>query len=120
MMINEDLMHSAEEGEYHILDWRSFKTPCVSRSSLGAEAQAGGQASDAVDFACEKTQDGYELESEEVPANDLGDQLETVNFALCFLCVRHMPCRATPHELSGQASDAECLLLVGDVFIFAA
>ena len=52
MMINEDLMHSAEEGEYHILDWRSFKTPRVSRSSLGAEAQAGGQASDAVDFAC--------------------------------------------------------------------
>ena len=28
----------------------------------------------------EKTQDGYELESEEVPVNDLGDQLETVNF----------------------------------------
>ena len=52
MMVNEDLMHSAEEGEYHILDWRSFKTPRVARSSLGAEAQAGGQASDAVDFAC--------------------------------------------------------------------
>ena len=24
------IMHSAEEGEYHILDWRSFKTPRVS------------------------------------------------------------------------------------------
>ena len=52
MLINEQLMTSPEEGDYHVIDWRSFKTPRVSRSSLGAEAQAGGQASDAVDFAC--------------------------------------------------------------------
>ena len=50
MLINGNLMHSDEEGQYHVLDWRSFKTPRVARSSLGAEAQAGGQASDAVDF----------------------------------------------------------------------
>ena len=38
--------------QYHVLDWKSFKTPRVARSSLGAEAQAGGQASVAVDFTC--------------------------------------------------------------------
>ena len=50
MLVNGKLMESNEEDYYHVLDWRSFKTPRVARSSLGAEAQAGGQASDAVDF----------------------------------------------------------------------
>ena len=52
MLINKSLFTTGEEGEYHILDWRSFRTPRVARSSLGAEAQAGGQAADAVDFTC--------------------------------------------------------------------
>ena len=52
MLVNDRLMNSNHEDFYHILDWRSFKTPQVARSSLGAEAQAGGQASDAVDFTC--------------------------------------------------------------------
>ena len=52
MMVHRELLTSSEEGEYHVLDWRSFRTPRVARSSLGAEAQAGGQAVDAVDFTC--------------------------------------------------------------------
>eukprot|EP00913_Durusdinium_trenchii_P003738 g3460.t1 len=52
MMVNDKLMKSDDEDFYHILDWKSFKTPRVARSSLGAEAQAGGQASDATDFVC--------------------------------------------------------------------
>ena len=50
--LNQSLLTSSEEGEYHVIDWRSFKTPRVARSSLGAEAQAGGQAADSVDFTC--------------------------------------------------------------------
>ena len=53
MLMNEDVLQSSgQEGAYHILDWRSFKTPRVARSSLGAEAQGGGQASDAVEYIC--------------------------------------------------------------------
>ena len=44
MLVNGKLMESDEEDYYRVLDWRSFKTPRVARSSLGAEAQAGGQA----------------------------------------------------------------------------
>ena len=44
LLVNKTLLTSAEEGEYHVLDWRSFRTPRVARSSLGAEAQTGGQA----------------------------------------------------------------------------
>ena len=40
------------EGAYHIVDWKSQKTPRVARSSLGAEAQAGGQACDALEHVC--------------------------------------------------------------------
>lgn len=40
------------ESEYHLVDWRSFKLPRVARSSLSAEAQAAGQACDALEFAC--------------------------------------------------------------------
>ena len=42
----------AEEGDYHVWDWRSFKLPRVARSSLSAEAQAAGQASDALELCC--------------------------------------------------------------------
>ena len=52
MLVNKALLTSSEEGQYHILDWRSFRTPRVARSSLGAEAQAGGQAADATEFTC--------------------------------------------------------------------
>ena len=52
MLVNKQLFTSGEDGEYHVLDWRSFRTPRVTRSSLAAEAQAGGQAADSVDFAC--------------------------------------------------------------------
>ena len=41
-----------EEGDYHILDWRSLKLPRIARSSLAAEAQAAACASDATEFAC--------------------------------------------------------------------
>lgn len=52
MLVNKALLTSSEEGQYYILDWRSFRTPRVARSSLGAEAQAGGQTADATEFAC--------------------------------------------------------------------
>ena len=41
-----------KEDVYHILDWKSSKLPRVARSSLSAEAQAAGLASDATEFAC--------------------------------------------------------------------
>ena len=40
-----------EETPYHVLDWKSFKLCRVARSSLTAEAQAFGQATDA-EYAC--------------------------------------------------------------------
>ena len=53
LMINKELLqHDGPEGAYHVLDWRSLKTPRVARSSLGAEAQAGGQACDALENVC--------------------------------------------------------------------
>ena len=52
-MINQSLLRpDGVEGAYHILDWRSQKTPRVARSSLGAEAQGGGQACDALEHVC--------------------------------------------------------------------
>ena len=51
-LMNKKLVTSPEEGEYHVVNWRSFRTPRVARSSLAAEAQSGGQAADAVDFTC--------------------------------------------------------------------
>ena len=39
MLVNRQLLTSGEDGEYHVLDWRSFRTPRVTRSSLAAEAQ---------------------------------------------------------------------------------
>ena len=54
LLVNAELLQTnGPEGSYRILDWRSFKTPRVSRSSLGAEAQGGGQAVDAVDYVCQ-------------------------------------------------------------------
>ena len=47
LMINKELLQ-----HYHVLDWGSLKTPRVARSSLGAEAQAGGQACDALENVC--------------------------------------------------------------------
>ena len=53
LMINKSLLRpDGVEGAYHILDWRSQKTPRVARSSLGAEAQGGGQACDALEHVC--------------------------------------------------------------------
>ena len=43
---------SGEEHPYHVVDWRSAKLPRIARSSLSAEAQAAGQAVDAVDHLC--------------------------------------------------------------------
>ena len=49
-MVNKALLQAnGPEGAYHVLDWRSLKTPRVTRSSLGAEAQSGGQACDALE-----------------------------------------------------------------------
>ena len=41
-----------EEVDYHVVGWRSFKLPRVARSSLSAEAQACGQASDMAEYIC--------------------------------------------------------------------
>ncbi len=51
MLVPESTFHGTET-EYHVLDWKSSKLPRVARSSLGAEAQAAGQATDSVDFIC--------------------------------------------------------------------
>ena len=51
MLVPESMFHG-KEAEYHVIDWKSSKLPRVARSSLGAEAQAAGQAADSVDFIC--------------------------------------------------------------------
>ena len=51
MLANNSVLESGE-GPYHILDWKSSRLPRVARSSLSAEAQAAGCASDATEFAC--------------------------------------------------------------------
>ena len=51
MLVPESMFHG-KESEYHVIDWKSSKLPRVARSSLGAEAQAAGQAADSVDFIC--------------------------------------------------------------------
>ena len=52
LTVNKALLQAnGPEGAYHVLDWRSLKTPRVARSSLGAEAQSGGQACDALEYA---------------------------------------------------------------------
>lgn len=50
LLTTEQIFH--EETDYHVVDWRSFKLPRVARSSLSAEAQACGQASDMAEFIC--------------------------------------------------------------------
>ena len=57
-----------EEGDYHILDWKSLKLPRIARSSLAAEAQAAACASDATEFACRYFE---HLKSPGVPLRDL-------------------------------------------------
>ena len=49
MLVNEKALRG-EESSYHVLDWKSSKLPRVTRSSLGAEAQAAGQAAESVEF----------------------------------------------------------------------
>ena len=49
MLINEKAFDGAE-CPYHVIDWKSSKLPRVTRSSLGAKAQAARQAEDSVDF----------------------------------------------------------------------
>ena len=51
MLINQKAF-DGQECPYHVIDWKSSKLPRVTRSSLGAEAQATGQAEDSVDFIC--------------------------------------------------------------------
>ena len=51
MLINQKAF-DGQECPYHVIDWKSSKLPRVTRSSLGAEAQAAGQAEDSVDFIC--------------------------------------------------------------------
>ena len=51
MLANSHVLESGEDA-YHILDLKSFRLPRVGRSSLSAEAQAAGCASDATEFAC--------------------------------------------------------------------
>ena len=48
MLVPEDSFE--QETPYHIVDWRSYKLPRVARSSLSAEAQAAGGASDTAEF----------------------------------------------------------------------
>ena len=51
MLVHRDVVSGkVSEGSYHVVDWRSFKTPRVARSSLAAEAQGAGQAVDSVDL----------------------------------------------------------------------
>ena len=53
VLIHSSLLQpDGPEGAYHILDWRSQKTPRAARPSLDAEAQAGGQACDALEHVC--------------------------------------------------------------------
>ena len=49
VLVNKKALE-AEECDYHVWDWRSFKLPRVARSSLSAEAQAAGQATDALEL----------------------------------------------------------------------
>ena len=51
MLVPESTFHG-KESEYHVIDWKSSKLPRVARSSLGAEAQAAGLATDSIDFIC--------------------------------------------------------------------
>lgn len=41
-----------QETPYHVVDWCSYKLPRVARSSLSAEAQAAGGASDNAEYIC--------------------------------------------------------------------
>lgn len=50
MLIHKDAFET--ELNYHVIDWKSYKLPRVARSSLSAEAQAAGQASDATEYSC--------------------------------------------------------------------
>ena len=49
-MVHRDVT-TGGEGAYNVIDWRSWKLARVSRSTLAAESQAAGEASDALLFA---------------------------------------------------------------------
>ena len=50
IMVHRDVT-TGGEGAYNVIDWRSWKLARVSRSTLAAESQAAGEASDALLFA---------------------------------------------------------------------
>jgi hypothetical protein len=50
IMVHRDVTTEGE-GAYNVIDWRSWKLARVSRSTLAAESQAAGEASDALLFA---------------------------------------------------------------------
>ena len=50
LMVHKDVI-DGKEGNYQLLDWRSWKLPRVARSSLAAESQAASEAADAMLYA---------------------------------------------------------------------
>ena len=51
LLVHRDGTHGSE-GNYNLVDWRSWKLPRVARSSLSAESQAASEASDVLLHAC--------------------------------------------------------------------
>ena len=49
-LCNQQILEDGSTQDYTILDWRSFKLPRVSRSSLNAESQACSAAMDALEY----------------------------------------------------------------------
>ena len=47
-MCHRDVAEGICEGHYNVLDWRSWKLPRVSRSTLSAESQAASEAADSL------------------------------------------------------------------------
>ena len=50
LMVHKDVI-DGKEGNYQLLDWRSWKLPRVARSGLAAESQAASEAADAMLYA---------------------------------------------------------------------
>ena len=50
-LCHRDALERGIACDYHVLDWRSFKLPRVSRSTLSSESQAAAEATDALYFA---------------------------------------------------------------------
>ena len=47
-MCHKDVANGKCEGHYNVIDWRSWKLPRVSRSTLSAESQAASEAADSL------------------------------------------------------------------------